>query len=50
MQTALDLEKHVNQALIDLHKIAEKHGDNQVTQSLLPVRVLSHIFSAISQT
>merc|ERR1711974_90188 len=25
METALDLEKHVNQALIDLHAIAEKH-------------------------
>jgi len=30
METALDLEKHVNQALIDLHAIAEKHGDNQM--------------------
>merc|ERR1719460_1342481 len=31
MQTALDLEKHVNQALLDLHKIAENHGDSQMT-------------------
>ncbi|KXJ13083.1 soma ferritin isoform X2 [Exaiptasia diaphana] len=31
MQTALDLEKHVNQALIDLHAVAEKHGDNQMS-------------------
>ncbi|EDO39948.1 predicted protein [Nematostella vectensis] len=31
IQVALDLEKHVNQALLDLHKIAEKHGDAQMT-------------------
>jgi hypothetical protein len=30
MQAALDLEKFVNQALQDLHGIAEKHGDAQV--------------------
>nr|UYM80470.1 ferritin-like protein 1 [Phoronopsis harmeri] len=29
MQTALDLEKHVNQALLDLHKVADRHGDAQ---------------------
>ena len=31
VQAALDLEKHVNQALLDLHKVAEKHGDSQVS-------------------
>merc|ERR1712121_67977 len=30
IQAALDLEKHVNQALLDLHKVAEKHGDSQM--------------------
>jgi len=30
MQSALDLEKHVNQALLDLHKIADSHGDAQM--------------------
>jgi len=34
MQTALDLEKHVNQALFDLHAIAEKHGDAQMCDFL----------------
>lgn len=30
MQTAMDLEKHVNQALLDLHAIAGKHSDAQM--------------------
>lgn len=30
MNSALALEKHVNQALLDLHKVAERHGDSQV--------------------
>ena len=30
MQTALDLEKNVNQALLDLHALADSHGDFQV--------------------
>lgn len=29
-QAALDLEKHVNQALLDLHKVADTHNDPQV--------------------
>ncbi|XP_068687174.1 uncharacterized protein [Montipora foliosa] len=29
-ETALDLEKHVNQALLDLHKVAETQGDAQL--------------------
>ena len=34
-QAALDLEKHVNQALLDLHKIADSNGDPQVSFILL---------------
>ncbi|KAL3883541.1 hypothetical protein ACJMK2_029831 [Sinanodonta woodiana] len=30
MEVALDLEKSVNQALLDLHKVAESHGDPQM--------------------
>lgn len=30
MNAALALEKHVNQALLDLHKVAERHDDSQV--------------------
>ena len=30
MQTALALKKSVNQALLDLHKVAASHGDEQV--------------------
>lgn len=30
MEAALALERTVNQALLDLHKIADKHGDFQV--------------------
>ena len=30
MQAALDLEKHVNESLLDLHKVADKNGDPQV--------------------
>jgi len=29
-QAALDLERHVNQALLDLHKVADTHNDPQV--------------------
>nr|6KZY_A Chain A, Ferritin [Tegillarca granosa]6KZY_B Chain B, Ferritin [Tegillarca granosa]6KZY_C Chain C, Ferritin [Tegillarca granosa]6KZY_D Chain D, Ferritin [Tegillarca granosa]6L55_A Chain A, Ferritin [Tegillarca granosa]6L55_B Chain B, Ferritin [Tegillarca granosa]6L55_C Chain C, Ferritin [Tegillarca granosa]6L55_D Chain D, Ferritin [Tegillarca granosa]6L55_E Chain E, Ferritin [Tegillarca granosa]6L55_F Chain F, Ferritin [Tegillarca granosa]6L55_G Chain G, Ferritin [Tegillarca granosa]6 len=34
MQTTLALEKSVNQALLDLHKIADKHGDAQMMDFL----------------
>ena len=34
MQAALELEKTVNQALLDLHKISDKHGDFQVSISI----------------
>lgn len=30
METALALEKTVNQSLLDLHKLADGHGDAQV--------------------
>lgn len=30
MQTALDLEKHVNQSLLDLHAVAGSHNDAQM--------------------
>ena len=32
MQDALALEKHMNQMLLDLHKIANKHNDFHVSQ------------------
>ena len=31
VQAALELEKHVNQSLLDLHALANKHGDTQVS-------------------
>nr|ACY74442.1 ferritin [Carukia barnesi] len=34
MKAALDLEKHVNQSLLDLHGIATKHEDAQMTDYL----------------
>jgi len=34
MQAALELEKTVNQALLDLHKIADRHGDAQMCDFL----------------
>lgn len=30
MQSALDLEKHVNQSLLDLHGVSSKHNDPQM--------------------
>jgi len=30
MQVALELEKTVNQSLLDLHKVADRHGDAQM--------------------
>lgn len=35
MQAALELERTVNQALLDLHKISDKHGDFQVSQKAI---------------
>lgn len=33
MQCALQLEKNVNQALLDLHKLASQHNDPHVSGS-----------------
>jgi hypothetical protein len=33
METALELEKKVNQSLLDLHKVADSHGDFQVRRT-----------------
>ena len=30
MEAALALERHVNQSLLDLHKVADAHGDAQM--------------------
>lgn len=30
MEAALELEKKVNKSLLDLHKVADSHGDFQV--------------------
>ena len=32
MEAALALERHVNQSLLDLHAVADKHGDPQVSR------------------
>ena len=37
MQTALALEKSVNQALLDLHKVAASHGDEQVGNGMMEI-------------
>ena len=45
MQAALELEKTVNQALLDLHKVADKHGDFHVSpadSSLSLIQLLFH--------
>jgi len=34
MQVAMGLEKSVNQSLLDLHKVADSHGDAQMTDFL----------------
>lgn len=34
LETALALEKSVNQSLLDLHKVADKHGDAQMMDYL----------------
>lgn len=33
MEAALELEKKVNKSLLDLHKVADSHGDFQVRTS-----------------
>lgn len=39
MEAALALEKAVNQALLDLHKVADSHGDAQVRGGSIGWRV-----------
>lgn len=36
MKAALDLEKHVNETLLELHKVADKNGDPQVRTHQIP--------------
>ena len=37
-KAALDLEKHVNQALLDLHKVADTQNDPQASDSFLTTK------------
>lgn len=48
MQAALTLEKNVNQALLDLHKIADTHGDSQM-QDFIEAHYLTEQVEAIKQ-
>jgi len=48
MEAALALEKHVNQALLDLHKVAEKHDDAQM-QDFLEAHYLTEQVEAIKE-
>ena len=48
MKTALMLERHVNQSLLDLHKIAEKHDDPQM-QDFLEGNYLQEQVEAIKE-
>ena len=48
MQAALELEKTVNQSLLDLHKIAEKHNDPQM-QDFLEQNYLQEQVEAIKE-
>ena len=45
MQAALELEKTVNQALLDLHKVADKHGDFHVSSVLSSKICTAYLFS-----
>jgi len=40
MEVALNLEKNVNQSLLDLHKTAENHGDSQSDKLFVPTTQL----------
>merc|ERR1712150_202189 len=48
METALSLEKSVNQSLLDLHKIADSHGDAQM-QDFLETEYLEEQVNAIKE-
>lgn len=43
MKAALDLEKHVNETLLDLHKVADKNGDPQVRTNQIPFVAMVYI-------
>ena len=40
MQAALALEKNVNQSILDLHKLADTHGDSQVCSVITSLELL----------
>ena len=40
MQCALQLEKNVNQALLDLHKVASDKGDPHVSSTIPGLKLL----------
>ncbi len=48
MEAALNLEKRVNQALFDLHTIAEKHGDSHL-QDILEGEFLNEQVESIKE-
>ena len=52
LQIALDLAKHINQSLLDLHVVAEKHGDVEMSYHIQArhLKILtSIIYSLASQ-
>lgn len=50
MQCALQLEKNVNQALLDLHKLASEHVDPHVSPVKRPLRFQNVAQIVFSQT
>lgn len=48
METALALEKNVNQNLLNLHEVAEKHGDSQM-QDFIEANYLTEQTEAIKE-
>lgn len=47
MEAALDLEKTVNQALLDLHGVATKHNDPQVCYAYYFIYTPTYIISVL---
>ena len=45
MKAAQELERTVNQALLDLHKLADSHNDYQVRKPIVPYMVEYYIHS-----
>lgn len=50
MQCALQLEKNVNQALLDLHKIASEKGDPHVSVYRQSIRISDLLYLLMSFT